>query len=422
MYFDDDQEEFLSAINQLDEAATNAAPLSPRPMPASVTSTIASSNQPTDSHLKCLRKWFGHQKFRSKQWRIIRSIIEDRADNCAIMSTGYGKSLCYQFPAVYLDAISIVISPLISLMQDQVMALERAKISACYIGSAQFDKQIANAAHSGRYRVVYVCPEYLTMHPGYLQQFTSSKLVLIAIDEVHCVSQWGHDFRRSYAELGKIRQQLPNVPILAVTATATRLVRDDICKSLCLRNPHMVATGFDRTNLKFIVKRQTANHWSDLEPIVRDSSVDGCIIIYCLSRCKTDSIARALTFCGLVCRSYHAGMSLVDRKKVLDEFVSGKVKIIVATLAFGMGIDKPDVRYVVHYGTPKDMEGYYQEVGRGGRDGLPSQCILFYDNTDFETHEYFISLSKGAPEVKRKVRERSMVMRKYVSSTDVCRR
>lgn len=417
MNFDDDQDEFLSAIKQIDDAAAAAT------LTLSLAAeSSASTNPPTATHLECLQKWFGHQQFRPKQWQIIRSIIDDKADNCAIMSTGYGKSLCYQFPAVFLGGITVVISPLISLMQDQVMALHKANITACFLGSAQFDQQMAAEATSGRYRIVYICPEYLTMHPDYLHKFNSRKLVLIAIDEVHCVSQWGHDFRVSYAKLGTIRKQMPNVPILAVTATATRLVRLDICKSLHLRRPHMVATDFDRPNLEFIVKRQTTNHWTDLEPIVRDTSVDGCIIIYCLSRSKTDSIARALTFCGLVCRSYHAGMTLDGRKRVLEEFVGGSVKIIVATLAFGMGIDKPDVRYVVHYGTPKDMEGYYQEVGRAGRDGLPAKCVLFYDESDFQTHEYFRGLSKGSHEVKRKITERSLLMRKYVWSTRVCRR
>ncbi|XP_062535891.1 bifunctional 3'-5' exonuclease/ATP-dependent helicase WRN-like isoform X2 [Armigeres subalbatus] len=345
------------------------------------------ADQPQPAHIVALEQHFGHSIFRPMQWTIIRSIIEDRRDNCAIMATGYGKSLIYQYPSVFLQRLTLVISPLISLMEDQVLSLNLSNIPSCLLGSAQTANPVPDIK-AGKFRVVYLTPEYVTGGSGkYLLEQVSDQLVLIAIDEAHCLSKWGHDFRPAYRNLGQIRSWCPRVPILAVTATATPNVRTDIVSSLGLRNPQVLCTGFDRPNLQFHVKMKgSLGVWEDVKGLLSRNS-EGSIIIYCLTRKQTEEIVDLLKSNKIECQPYHAGLSLSRRKDIHESFVRDRVQIIVATIAFGMGIDKPDVRLVIHYGASKDLESYYQEAGRAGRDGQPSKCVMFWSRADFRTHE-----------------------------------
>lgn len=372
------------------------------------------NDKPSEEHLQCLVNNFGHRQFRSSQWTIIRSIMRDR-DVCAIMATGYGKSLCFQYPAVYSNGIALVVSPLISLMEDQVLALTVANIPACLLGTAQTNRNIMDEILDDKYRIVYVSPELLTGSGGELIDKLGERLTLIAIDEAHCVSQWGHDFRPCYRSLGLIRIRHPNIPILAVTATATPRVRTDICNSLRLQNPQIVCTGFDRPNLDFVICPKR-NVWADLSTILMGDA-NGSIIIYCLTRKETEKMAEILQQHNVQCKAYHAGLGIRTRAAIHESFVRDQLKVIVATVAFGMGIDKPDVRFVIHYGAAKDIESYYQEVGRAGRDGQPSKCIMFYNERDFELHKRLRALTSG----NRNSEVLSEKMKNFVYSTD-CRR
>uniref|UniRef100_A0AAG5CT68 ATP-dependent DNA helicase n=1 Tax=Anopheles atroparvus TaxID=41427 RepID=A0AAG5CT68_ANOAO len=377
------------------------------------------SDDPGPEHLEVLSTQFGHSSFRPMQWRIIRSIIADRRDNCVIMATGYGKSLTYQYPSVFLERLTFVVSPLISLMEDQVLSLNVCNIPACLLGSAQRTNQLPDI-RAGKFRVVYLTPEYITGDCGHeLLTSVRDQLTLIAIDEAHCLSKWGHDFRPAYRGLGIVRELCPNVPILAVTATATPQVRDDIVRSLQLVNPQVLCTGFDRPNLEFIVRpKGQQGPLEDLRPLLAGNR-PGSVIIYCITRKQTEEIVEQLRSKGFVCDAYHAGLSIKQRKAVHEQFVSDRVQIIVATIAFGMGIDKPDVRLVVHYGASKDLESYYQEAGRAGRDGQPSRCIMFWTRADFQLHEFLRSKNEGT--VVHNLEQLSRTMNEYLDTRD-CRR
>ncbi|XP_058056215.1 bifunctional 3'-5' exonuclease/ATP-dependent helicase WRN-like [Anopheles bellator] len=377
------------------------------------------SDDPGPEYLEVLASRFGHSSFRPMQWRIIRSIIVDRRDNCVIMATGYGKSLTYQYPSVFLDRLTFVVSPLISLMEDQVLSLNVCNIPACLLGSAQTSNRIPGI-EAGEYRVVYVTPEFITGEGGKsLLRSTRSQLALIAVDEAHCLSKWGHDFRPAYRNLSLLRTICPDVPILAVTATATPKVRDDIVQSLQLTNAQVLCSGFDRPNLKFIVRpKGPQGPLGDIRPLLANNR-EGSIIIYCLTRKQTEEIVALLSSKNITCEAYHAGLSIAKRRDVLERFVRDRLQIIVATIAFGMGIDKPDVRLVIHYGASKDLESYYQEAGRAGRDGQPSQCIMFWSRSDFTTHEFLRSQSGGT--VQHNLEQLSKKMGEYLDTRD-CRR
>ncbi len=339
--------------------------------------------------LNFLKTHFGFDQFRPWQAEIIRHVIAQK-DAFVLMPTGGGKSLCFQFPALKMPGLTLVISPLIALMKDQVDALQANGIPAAFINStltrAEID-QIQTEALKGRIKILYAAPERLILpeFQSFLKQITVS---LLAIDEAHCISEWGHDFRPEYRNLKMLRNLFPHVPALALTATATQKVREDIIGQLSLEKAKIFISSFNRPNLTYAVLPQK-DFYGQLINIFRDHP-DQAAIVYCFSRKDTESLAEQLCEEGFKALPYHAGLESETRRTNQEKFIRDEVQIIVATIAFGMGIDKPDVRLVIHYHLPKSIEGYYQETGRAGRDGLPSDCILFYSYADTMKQQYFI--------------------------------
>ena len=330
-----------------------------------------------------LQQYFGYDNFRLEQANAVENVIAKK-DTFVLMPTGGGKSLCYQVPALVLDGTAIVISPLIALMKDQVDALRVNGISASYINSSMssFEQnETLNQLKNGQLKLLYVAPEKLSSDNGaFLKLLNEVNISLFAVDEAHCVSHWGHDFRPDYLFLNGIKKQFPQVPIIALTASADEITRKDIIKQLNLQNPLVLISSFDRANIKYFVQPKK----SVLQNIIQyiNEHPDDSGIIYCLSRKGTEEMANNLKENGINSAFYHAGISSVERAKVQEDFLKDKTRVMVATIAFGMGIDKSNVRFVIHADLPKNIESYYQETGRAGRDGLPSEAILFYSNAD----------------------------------------
>src|SRR5438309_917869 len=336
-----------------------------------------------------LKKHFGYDEFRPLQQEIVSAALAGR-DVFALMPTGGGKSLCFQLPALLRDGLTVVVSPLISLMKDQVDALQTSGIAATFLNSA-LDRVEAierlRGLTRGQYRLLYVAPERLMLET-FLERALNWNIAQLAIDEAHCISEWGHDFRPEYRELKKLRKHLPEVPIIALTATATERVRIDIIQQLHLREPRCYVASFNRPNLTYRVVPKSAPYEQVLAFIRSRPNDSG--IVYCASRKRTDSLARNLNEDGISAKPYHAGLTAAERTKHQESFLRDDVGVITATIAFGMGINKPNVRFVVHYDLPKNLESYYQETGRAGRDGLPAECVLLFSASDVAKQIHFI--------------------------------
>ena len=344
-----------------------------------------------------LRACYGYSSFRPGQERLIRAILKGN-DVLGVMPTGAGKSLCYQIPALLLPGLTIVVSPLISLMEDQVRSLRRRGISAAFLHAAMSSsarralcQKILDRQRTGSQdtvRLLYVSPERLLAR-GFLSFSENADISLLAVDEAHCISNWGRDFRPAYRKIGDFADRLRNRPTIgAFTASATPAVREEIIRYLHLRNPESLTTGFDRPNLYFEV-RHADDKWTELLRVLAEHRI-GSGIIYCLTRKTTEALAKKLTVNGIPSAFYHGGLEPCKRAENQEDWIRGRVRLIVATCAFGMGIDKPDVRFVIHYNLPGSMENYYQEAGRASRDGRPGECILLYNIRDVTINRFFI--------------------------------
>lgn len=366
-----------------------------------------------------LKKHFGYDQFRPLQAEII-SHVRARRDALVLMPTGGGKSLCFQLPALMSAGVAVVVSPLISLMKDQVDALRANGIAAAQINSAIDSaaiEAIKQQAESGQLKLLYVAPERLAM-PSFRSWLATIDISLIAIDEAHCISEWGHDFRPDYRTLNTLRRDFSGVPMLALTATATDRVRQDIIAQLRLRQPQVFVSSFNRPNLAYAVQPKQDAFAAVVNILGQDRHAS--TIIYCFSRRGTETLAHKLIQQGFAAEAYHAGLDSIVRRDTQERFIRDETQIIVATIAFGMGIDKPDVRTVIHYDLPKSVEGYYQETGRAGRDGLPSQCLLFWSFGDVMKHRFFIREIEDQTEQQR-VEEKLQQMVQYCELRS-CRR
>lgn len=340
--------------------------------------------------LNILKKYFGYNEFKPFQEDIIQDVVNN-IDVLVLMPAGGGKSLCYQLPAVMQPGITIVISPLISLMKDQVDKLNASGIPAAAFNSSLNYKQIEIIKHkltTGQIKLLYVAPERITL-PGFFEFLRTLDINLIAIDEAHCISEWGHDFRPEYRSLNQLKENFPLIPLIALTATAITHVQDDIIKHLGMRDPKIYKASLDRQNLFYTIKPKVDMYKSVYGYISARPEDSG--IIYCQSRKSVEDLAAKLQKDGIKALPYHAGLDPLIKTRNQDLFITDSVKVIAATIAFGMGINKSNVRYVIHCDMPKSMEAYYQETGRAGRDGLPSDCILYFTHSDKHKYEYFIN-------------------------------
>ncbi len=346
-----------------------------------------------------LKQYFGYDTFRPLQQEIIQSVL-DKEDCVVLMPTGGGKSLCFQLPALLQDGLTVVVSPLISLMKDQVDALAGNGVSAAMINSSMEREEIdavIDKTRQGIIKILYIAPERLAMS-SFETLLHTLPIGLFAIDEAHCISEWGHDFRPEYRNLKYLRSKFPNIPIIALTATATQKVQADIVQQLDLPTPKIFTSSFNRPNLRYEVLPKK-DSFKTIASLIA-SHPDQSVIIYCFSRKDTESIAEKLSAIGYKAGTYHAGLGADKRRVNQEKFIRDEIQIMVATIAFGMGIDKPDVRLVIHHSLPKSIEGYYQETGRAGRDGLPARCVLLYSAADTFKHDFFIRQLADSEEKK----------------------
>lgn len=382
---------------------------------------IISMDKKKIEYNKVLKSWFGYESLKPEQFQIIYEIVEKKTDVTAILSTGFGKSITFQMPYLLTSKSVIVVSPLIALIKDQKEQLEKLNIPVCGLDSTCKNKNYEKALIlEGESKIIYITPEYLIKCEDFVKDLAQTHgIACIAIDESHSVSCWGHSFRPDYKKLGIIREWIPTVPMLTVTATATKIVRDDIIKILGQVKPVIVTGSFDRPNLFISVACKTNDIKADLGDLLTKFKNE-YILIYCKTRDDTEKIAEKINKIGYKCLAYHAGQDDKTRAQTQEDFTLGKIKILVPTIAFGLGINIPNIRLVVHYGCPKDIESYYQEVGRAGRDGNPSYVCMFYTNKDFVLNRMFL---KSIQDAKHRNYQEAQIknIEKYVYTT-TCRR